>query len=93
MPRSAARDGEGIEPVKVNLLRRKSMGKIKINVWKLIPALLAGARAGVEAVGAATSADSDGGTKVTKKEAGDIADAIGKAVGAKVLETLLDRKA
>lgn len=65
------------------------MSKPKINLWRLIPAGLDGVRAGIEGIEAATQAESDGGHEVTPEEARDIAEAIGRAVAARVLRDLL----
>lgn len=65
------------------------MNKPKINLWRLIPAAIAGARAGLNGIAEATAEESDGGRKVTKAEAKDIAEAVGKAVAERVLADLL----
>jgi len=65
------------------------MKKPRINLWRLIPAGLDGVRAGVDGVAEATAPDSDGGHTITKAEAEDIAEAVGRAVAKRVLADLL----
>lgn len=60
----------------------------KVNLWKLLPALMSGARAGLEGVEVATSDDSDGGRQITPDEAQDIAQRIGQAVAAEVFSAI-----
>ena len=65
------------------------MRKPRINLWRIIPVCIDGVRAGVEGVAGATSAESEGGHKITKQEAHEIAEAVGSAIARRVLQDLL----
>lgn len=63
--------------------------KIRINIWKLVPAALDGVRAGTDGLELATAEDSEAGHKVTQTEARMIADRVGKAVADRLYQDLV----
>lgn len=72
---------------------RKKRRFIKLNAWKIIPAAIAGVRAAIEAIEEAQEPESDAGEVITSEEAGDIAEAIGKAVANEVFGAILGKVA